>query len=136
MQIFFIALFLSLAYMKCVQIYYTYLVDNLQGPGLPLMPVMKTRRGDRVHLSKQIDLMSNIQANGFVAPAFDLHNTGTNDVGGDSDDVSNLAVVGAGAAGAAESKHEYDGIAGEPQLEPHAMGPVEGEGGVKGNKAS
>jgi hypothetical protein len=57
-------------------------------------------------------------------------------VGGDSEDVSNLADVGAGAARAAESKGDGDGIAGEPQLEPRAMGPVEGEGGVKGNKSS
>jgi hypothetical protein len=71
-----------------------------------------------------------------VAPALDPRNTGTNNAGGDSDDVSNVAVVGAGAAGAAESKGDGDGIAGEPQLEPHAMGPVEGEGGVKGKGAS
>ena len=43
------------------------------------MPVMGKHRGDRVHLSKRIDLMSNIQANGFVAPALDPHNTGTTD---------------------------------------------------------
>jgi hypothetical protein len=100
------------------------------------MLVMGTRRGDRVHLSKRIDLMSNIQANGFVTPALDLCNTGTNDVGGDSDDVSNAAVVGAGAAGAAESEGDSYGIGGEPPLEPHATGPVEGEGGVEGNGAS
>ncbi len=41
-----------------------------------------------MHLSKRIDLMSNIQANGFVAPALDPRNMGTNDTGGDSDDVS------------------------------------------------
>ncbi len=41
--------------------------------------------------------------------------------------------VGACAAGAAESK--VDGIGGAPHLEPHAMGPVEGEGGVVGNRA-
>jgi hypothetical protein len=93
-------------------------------------------RGDRVHLSKRIGLMSDIQANGFMAPALDPPNTGTNDAGGDSDDVSNLNVVGAGAAGAAESKGDSDGVAGEPQLEPHAMGPVEGEGGVKGDGVS
>ncbi len=61
---------------------------------------------------------------------------GTNDVGGDSDDVSNIAVVGAGAAQAAESKGDGDGIAKEPQLEPHATGTVEGEGRVEGNGAS
>jgi hypothetical protein len=100
------------------------------------MPVMGTCRGDRVHLSNWIDLMSDIRANRFVAPALDLHNTGTNDVGGESDDVSDTAVVGAGAAGAAESKGDGDGIAGEPQLEPHATGPEEAEGGVEGNGAS
>ncbi len=61
---------------------------------------------------------------------------GTNDAGGDSDDVSNLAVVGAGAAGAAESEGDGDSVAGEPQLELRASGPVEGEGGVEGNRAS
>jgi hypothetical protein len=97
---------------------------------------MGKRRGDRVHLSKWIDLMSNIQANGFVAPALDPRNMETNDIGGDSDNVSNLAVVGVGAAGAAESKGDGDGVAGEPQLELHEMGPVEGEGGVESNAAS
>jgi hypothetical protein len=43
------------------------------------MPVMGMRRGNSVHLSKQIDLISDIQANGFVAPALDPHNTGTTD---------------------------------------------------------
>jgi hypothetical protein len=100
------------------------------------MPVMGTRRGDRVHLSEGIDLMSDIQVNGFVAPVLDPHNTGTNDAGGDSDDVSNLAVVGAAATGDAESEGGGDGVAGEPQLEPRATGPVEGEGGVEGNGAS
>ncbi len=59
------------------------------------MLVMGMHRGDRVHLSKRIDLMSNTQANGFVAPALDPRNMGTNDAGGDSDNVnvSNLAVV-------------------------------------------
>jgi hypothetical protein len=71
-----------------------------------------------------------------VAPALDPCNTGTNDAGGDSDDVSNVAVVGASAAGATESEGDGDGVAGEPQLEPHAMGPVEGESGVEGNGAS
>jgi hypothetical protein len=103
---------------------------------LPLMPVIKPRRGDRVHLSKRIDLMSNIRANGFVAPALDPRNTGTNDAGGDSDDFSIAAVVGAGDAGAAESEGDGDGVAGEPQLDLHATGPVEGEGGVKGDRAS
>jgi hypothetical protein len=100
------------------------------------MPVMRTHRGDRVHLSKWIDLMFDIRANGFMAPVLNLRNMGTNDAGGESDDVSNVAVVGAGAAGAAESKSDGDGIAGEPQLEMHAMGPVKGVGGVKGKGAS
>jgi hypothetical protein len=93
-------------------------------------------RGDRVHLSKRIDLMCDIRANGFVAPTLDPCNTETNDAGGDSDDVSNLAVVGADAARAAESKGDSDDIAGEPQLELRATGPVEGEGESKGNRAS
>jgi hypothetical protein len=66
----------------------------------------------------------------------DPRNTGTNDVGGDSDNVSDSAVVGAGAARAAESKGDGDDVAGEPQLEPRAKGPVEGEGGVEGGGAS
>jgi hypothetical protein len=56
-------------------------------------------------------------------------------VGGESDDVSNAAVVGACAAGAAESKGDGVG-AGAPQLERHGTGPVEGKGGVKGDRAS
>jgi hypothetical protein len=80
--------------------------------------------------------MSDIQVNGFVAPALDLHNMGINDAGGESDDVSERAVVGAGAVGTAESKGVGDGVTGEPQLEPRATGPVEGEDGVKGNEAS
>jgi hypothetical protein len=100
------------------------------------MLVMGMCRGeDRVHLSKWIDLMSDIQANGFVAPTLDPLNTGMNDAGGDSDDVSNVVVVGAGAAGAAEREDDGDGIIGEPLLEPRATGPVEGEGGVEGKGA-
>ncbi len=100
------------------------------------MPVMGTHRGDRVHLSKWIDLMSDIQANGFWEPVLDPHNTGTKAAGGESDDVSDAAIVGAGAARAAESKGDGDGVAGEPQLEPLTMGPVEGKGGVEGDQAS
>jgi hypothetical protein len=59
------------------------------------MPVMEMRRGDRVHLFKRIDLMFDIQVNGFVAPTSDPQNTGMNAAGGESDDVSNAAVVGA-----------------------------------------
>jgi hypothetical protein len=33
------------------------MADNHQGPGLLLMPVMGTCRGERVHLSEWIDLM-------------------------------------------------------------------------------
>jgi hypothetical protein len=69
-----------------------------------------------VHLSKQIDLMAEVTLIGFVVPTLDPRNMGTNAAGGESDDVSNAAVVGACAAGAAESKG--DGIgAGAPQLE-------------------
>jgi hypothetical protein len=75
-----------------------------------------------------------VPAIGFVVPVLDPHNTGTNAAGGESDDVSNAAVVGACAAGAAESKG--DGIgAGAPQLEPRATGPVEGKVGVEGDGA-
>ncbi len=42
------------------------------------MPVM----GTRVHLSEQIDLMSEIRAIGFVAPALDPSNAGANAAGG------------------------------------------------------
>ncbi len=97
------------------------------------MLVMGMRRGDRVHLSKRTDLMSEIRAIRFVAPALDPHNTGTNTAEGEGEDVSNVAAVGACATRAAESNG--DSIGGVPQLEPHAMGPVEGEGGVKGNGA-
>ncbi len=82
MKLFFIELCLSLANKKCVWLYYTHLADNHWGPGLLLIPVMGTCRGDRVHLSKQIDLISDIQANGFVAPALGQCNTGKNDMGG------------------------------------------------------
>jgi hypothetical protein len=51
-----------------------------------------------VHLSKRIDLMAEVTAMGFVVPVLDPHNTGANAVGGESDDVSNVAVVGARAA--------------------------------------
>ncbi len=100
------------------------------------MPVMETHRGNSVHLSKRIDLISDIRANGFMAPSLDPHNTGTNDAGGDSDNVSSLALVGAGDAGAAESEGDGDGVAGEPKLELCATGPVEGEGGVEDDGAS
>ncbi len=80
--------------------------------------------------------MSDIWANGFVAPVLDMRNMGMNAAGGESDDVSNAAVVGAGAAGATESKDDGDRVAGEPQLEPRTTGPVEGKGGVEGNRAS
>jgi hypothetical protein len=77
------------------------------------MLVMGTHRGDRVHLSMRIDLMSNIQGNGFMAPKLDPRNTGTNAAGGESDDVSDAAVVGDCAAGAAERKGY--GVGGAPQ---------------------
>jgi hypothetical protein len=91
------------------------------------MPVM----GTHMNLSERIDLMSEIRAIEFVAPALDPHNAGVNAAGGVGDEVSNAAIVGACAARAAESKG--DSIGGAPQLEPRAMGPVEGEGGVEGN---
>ncbi len=110
------------------------MADNHQGPGLPLMPVMGTRRGDRVHLFERIDLMSKIRAIGFVAPVLDPHNAGVNAAGGVGDEVSNAAIVGARAARAAESKG--DRVGGAPQLEPRATGPVEGKGGIEGDGAS
>jgi hypothetical protein len=61
-----------------------------------------------------------------VAPTLDPCNAVVNVAGGVGDEVSNAAIVGAHAARAAESKG--DSIGGAPQLEPHAMGPVEGEG--------
>jgi hypothetical protein len=70
----------------------------------------------------------------FVVPALDPRNAGANAAGGEGDEIGNLAVVGACAARAAESKG--DGIGGAPQLKPRAMGAVEGNCGVKGNGAS
>jgi hypothetical protein len=95
-----------------------------------MMPVMGTRRGDRVHLSKQMDLMADVRLIGFMAPTLDPLNAGANAVGGEGDDISNVAVVDACAKRAAESKG--DGIGGLPQLEPREMGAVKGKGGVEG----
>jgi hypothetical protein len=93
------------------------------------MPVM----GNLVHLSEGIDLISKIRAVGFVEPALDPRNVGVNAAGGVGDEVSNAAIEGACAARAAESKG--DSVGGVPQLEPRAMCPVDGEGGVEGNGA-
>jgi hypothetical protein len=90
--------------------------------------------GTCVHLSEQIDLMSEIRAVGFVVPALDPRNVGVNAAGGVGDEVSNAAIVGACAARAAESKG--DSVGEVPQLEPRAMCPVNGKGGVEGNRAS
>jgi hypothetical protein len=60
--------------------------------------------GTRMHLSEQIDLMSEIRAIGFVAPALDLRNAGVNAAEGVGDEVSDAAIVGACAARAAESE--------------------------------
>ncbi len=114
---------------KCEWYYYTHLAATHQGPGLPVMPV-----GVRVHLSKLIDLMAEVAAIGFVVPVLDPHNAGVNAAGGVGDEVSDAAIVGACAARAAESKG--DSIGGALQLEPRAMGPVEGKGGVEGTGAS
>ncbi len=97
------------------------------------MPVMRTHRGDRVHLSEWMDLMAEVTLIGFVVLALDPCNAGANAAGGEGDDASNVAVVEACAARAAESKD--DGVGGVPQLEPHEMGAVEGKGGVKGGGA-
>jgi hypothetical protein len=103
-----------------------------QGPGLPVMPVMGTHRSDRVHLSKQIDLMADVRLIGFLVPALDPRNAGANAAGGEGDDISNAAVVEACAARAAEVESKGDGVGGAPQLKPCKTGAVEGEGGVKG----
>jgi hypothetical protein len=89
--------------------------------------------GMHVHLSERIDLMSEIRAIAFVAPALDLHNAGANAAGGVGDDDSNAAIARACAARAVESKG--DSVGGAPQLEPRATGPVEGKGGVEGNRS-
>ncbi len=97
------------------------------------MPVMAAHRYDRVHLSKQIDLMAEVSAIGFAALALDPRNAGANAAGGEGDDVSDAAVVGICAARAAES--EGNGVGGVPLLEPHVTDAVEGKGGVDGDGA-
>ncbi len=94
-----------------------------------MMPVVA-----RVHLSKWIDLMAEVAAIEFVVPPLDPRNVRVNAAGGVGDEVSNASIVGACAARAAESKG--DSIGGVPQLEPRAMGHVEGKGGVEGDGAS
>jgi hypothetical protein len=93
------------------------------------MPVM----GNCVHLSERIVLISKIRAVGFVEPALDPRHVGVNAAGGVGDEVSNVAIAGACAARAAESKG--DSVGGVPQLEPCATCPVDGEGGVEGDGA-
>ena len=77
--------------------------------------------------------MAEVTAIRFMVPALDPRNAGANAAGGEGDEVSNAAIVGACAARAAESKD--DSVGGVPQLEPHEMGAVEGKGGVKGGGA-
>ncbi len=77
--------------------------------------------------------MAEVAAIGFIVPTLDPRNVGMNAAGGVGDEVSGAATVGACAARAAESKG--DSIGGAPKLEPHAMGHVEGKGGVEGNRA-
>jgi hypothetical protein len=84
--------------------------------------------GARVHLSERIGLMAEVAAIGFVVPALDPRNAGVNAAGGVGDEVSDAAIVRACATRAAES--EGDSIGGEPQLEPCAMGHVEGKGAL------
>ncbi len=67
-----------------------------QGPGLPVMPV--GARG--VHRSKQIDLMAEVTAIGFMVPALDLRNAGGNAAAGEGDEVGNVAIVGVKLRGA------------------------------------
>jgi hypothetical protein len=88
--------------------------------------------GTHMYLSERIDMMSEIRAIGFMAPALDPCNVGVNAAGGVGDEVSDAAIVGACAARAAESKG--DSVGGAPQLELRATGPVEGKGGVEGNR--
>ncbi len=97
------------------------------------MPVMGTQRFDRVHRFKRIDLMTVVTAVGSVVPELDPRNAGANAAGGEGDDVSNAAVVGACAARAAES--ESGGIGGAPLLELCVTGAVEGKGAVEGDRA-
>jgi hypothetical protein len=97
------------------------------------MPVMASCSSDRVHLSKQINLMAKVLAIRFVAPALDPCNAGENAAGGEGDDISDAAVVEICGARAAESKG--DGIGGVPLLEPHVMDAVEDKGGVNGDRA-
>jgi hypothetical protein len=78
--------------------------------------------------------MAEVAAIGFVVLALDPCNAGVNAAGRVGDEVSNAAIVGACAARATESKG--DSVGGAPQLEPRAIGHVEGEGGVEGNRAS
>jgi hypothetical protein len=78
--------------------------------------------------------MTKVTAIGFVVPALDLHNAGANVAGEECDEFGNVAVVGACAARAVESKG--DGICGVAQLQPHATGAVKGMGGIKGDRAS
>ncbi len=102
-----------------------------RGSGLLVMPVMALHRSDRVHLSKQIDLMAKVSAIRFAAPALDPRNVGANAAGGEGDDVSNVAVVGICGARAVESKG--DGVSGVPLLERCVTDAMEGKGGVDGN---
>ncbi len=74
------------------------------------MPVMGTHRGARVHLSEQTDLMAKVTLIGFVVPTLNPLNAEVNAAGWEGDDISNVAVVGACAARAAESKG--DGVGG------------------------
>jgi hypothetical protein len=67
------------------------------------MPMMGMLRGERVHLSERIDLMANVTSIGFVVPTLDKRNVGVNVAGGEGDNVSNAAVVGACAARVAEN---------------------------------
>ncbi len=98
-----------------------------------MIPVMGMCRFDRVHLSKRIDLMAKVSAIRFVAPTLDPRNAGTNAAGGECDDVSEAAVVGICAAGAAESKG--NDVGGAPLLEPCVTDAVLSKGGVNGNGA-
>jgi hypothetical protein len=56
-----------------------------------------------VHLYEWIDLMAEVTAIGFMVPGLDPRNAGANAAGGEGDEVSEVAIVGAFAAKAVES---------------------------------
>jgi hypothetical protein len=78
-------------------------------------------------------MMAAVSAIGFVVPVLDPRNAEANATGGEGNDVRNAAMVEIHVAIAAENKGE--GVGATPLLEPRVTDAVEGERGVKGNKA-